>query len=130
MSWDFSFVELTFENLDWIRIPVCYLSEFKTEAMESGEYAVMIVLKQGANVEAGDFEGDIHSIQFEHGSLFERLCGNDITQIMLVDSNSTGKRLQVVWEDSVDNEFVNRFQTTSIVGDGVLTLHIGRESLS
>ena len=126
MNMAFCYIELTFENLDWIRIPAHYIGEIKTEVLDSGEYAVMLVLRREADVDAVHFEGDVHSILAERRSLFERLRKNDITQIMVFDSNNTGDTFCVEWEDEVDNEFVNRLQTTSVGEDGALRLYIGK----
>ena len=108
-------LEITFENLDWIVIPRKYVYEIMIdEACEStkGHNALCcrFLITTDANDVCSQFAGDVHSIQYEGGYLFERMRQRDITHIKLIDSDNMVSAFNVEWEEDGDNEFVNRLQ--------------------
>lgn len=120
------FVELTFENIDWIEIHAEYFRELKLGVVDGMVgTSVELSLKAKADREGGTFRGDVNSIQHEHGTLFDRLHRNDITSIRICYGNDSEEAYAVAWEDEADDEYINRLQTTIREQDGSLSIRIG-----
>jgi len=120
------FIELIFENLDYVKIPARYFSSFDVTDC-SGSYAVAFALKPEASADFGTFEADVHSIQYESETLFDRLKRNDITHIDLDHGKGLNEHLSVVWEDADLRGYRNRLQSVSVGHDGMLCVRISTD---
>lgn len=138
MSKDICFVEISFENIEYIKIPAHYFKDFeladiRTTVRRAAANAVLryatansvsLEFEPEANQDGKSFEGDVHSIQYENGCLFDRLQQNDITEIKLIYADETEEEFSVVWADAEDNEYRNRLQSSFINDSGRLRVQI------
>lgn len=120
MSKDICFIEITFENIDYIRIPADYFRAFNTENINS----VMFELNPEANRDADGFDGDVHRIHVEGETLFDRLQMQDITHFKLIYADQTEEEFFVPWENADNGGYANRLQTSSIDGSGIFRVSI------
>ena len=133
-------IELTFENIDYIIIPVqyfaddfgihiiinsCSVSENMVSNRKTAE-SVMFVLKKAANHAALTFAGDVHVMQYEGESLFERICRySDITHIKMIYEDETFEEYTVAWEED-QTGCRNLLQKSYITDDGNIKVVIGK----
>lgn len=127
-------VELYCENLDWIRIPSCYVEnieilnvETDAELLANHEAELVFILNKTANIEAATFEEDMHCLNTGENTLFERLQNPDLTEVTIHYTDQTSVNYLVLWEDVEGNEYINRYQTASIQEDGSLIVKICKE---
>ena len=142
MSKDVRFIEITFENLDYVVIPAHYFREFeltdiRTTVRRAAANAilkctvvnsVMFELDPEVNKDAAAFEGSVYCISTGEGSLFDRLQNRDITQMKLIYADKTEEEFSVAWEDEENDEYRNRLQRTLINSAGQLCVQIMRSS--
>ena len=119
-------IELTFENIDYIIIPSPYFQSLKISPAKEGSAATFIfVLKKEANSAALHLEGDIHIVENENTSLFDRIAEyKDLTKIQFIFKDSSTKEYSVIWEDDDQNEYHNPLQLTNITPSGDLRVEI------
>lgn len=133
-------IELTFENIDYIIIPVqyfaddygthiiinsCSVSENTVSNRKTAE-SVMFVLKKAANHAAPTFAGDVHVMQYEGAFLFERISKySDITHIKLIYTDDTFEEYTVAWEED-QTGCRNLLQKSYTTDDGNLKVVIGK----
>ncbi len=129
MTPNIHFIELTFENLDHIKIPAHYFRDFELAdgPESSGSYAVAFTLKPEANADFTTFDADIHSVEVGDETLFDRLQRNDITHIGLDHGSGPEERLPVIWEDADSLGYTNRLQSVAVNCDGALYVRIGTD---
>lgn len=142
MSQDVRFIEITFENLDYIVIPAHYFREFELTDIRTTVRrvatnailkcavvnSVMFELNLEANKDAGAFEGSVCCISTEEGSLFDRLQNRDITQMKLIYADKAEEEFSIAWEDEENDEYRNRLRRTLINPAGQLYVQIMRSS--
>lgn len=116
---DICYLELTFENIDWIRIPGEFVSEVDIQ-----DDAARFVLKSEVCTTGHRFDGDVHSIRHEGKSVIERLMQNDITQIKLHYTDGMESDFSAVWEEAPDDEYKNQRQKAWEDQKGLLHVHI------
>lgn len=139
MSQDVRFIEVTFENLDYITIPAPYFYDFQMTDIQTSvrrvaanailKYSlvnsVIFELKAEANKDAVTFEGDFYCGDSEDDGLFQRLQNRDITHIDLIYADKSREQFSIVWEDDGDDEYHNRLQSSSVNAEGRLCVQIG-----
>ena len=142
MSQDVRFIEITFENLDYIKIPAHYFRDFELADIRTtvrrvaanvilrycSVGATMFELAPEADLEAGTFDGDVFGLKEGDTSLFKRLQRNDITQIKLIYSDKTEEELSVAWEDADRGGYTNLLQSSTFDDDGTICVRIARET--
>lgn len=130
------YIEITFENLDFIRIPAGYFTDVKIgdidliirkeknglEISSAVVNTLTLKVKQETDKDAATFDGDIYSFAQGRTSLFERLDKNDISSIDIVFSEDERYELRVAWEDADD--YHNRYQSTEKESDGGIIVRI------
>ncbi len=141
MSKSVKSIELIFENIDYIVIPAHFFLDFMLEDVTvkicrcavnailrfNSTDKLMFVLKKEVNEVASSFEGDVHVIQYEGATLFERISiYSDLTHIKFVYEDESSEEYSVAWEDDDNNEDRNRLQKATITEDGNLCVEIRR----
>jgi len=141
MSQDVRFIEITFENIDYIKIPAHYfrgfeLEDIRTKVRRAALNAIlryssvnftMFELAPEADLEAGTFDGFVFGLKEGEISLFERLQQNDITQIKLIYSDETEEEFCVAWEDEDLGGYTNLLQSSTFDDDGTICVRIAVE---
>ena len=137
-------VLINFENLDEIIIPYHYFSEFSfgetyTETYCSSQnefsyYSVMkaikFILKKSANEDAKTFSGDVHLLESETGTLFERIqFYQDIVSIKLFFHDMESEDFFVEWQEAEENEYCNTLQESALTERGDLCVIINEKQL-
>lgn len=139
MSQDVRFIEITFENLEYITIPAPYFYDFQLTDIQTSvrraaanailKYSiantVIFELKAEANKDAVTFEGDFNFVNAEDDGLFQRLHARDITHIDLIYADKSREQFSIVWEDDGDDEYHNRLQSAFLNAEGRLCVKIG-----
>lgn len=141
MSKSVKSIELTFENIDYIVIPAHFFLDFMLEDVKvkicraavnailryNSTDKLMFVLKKEVNEVASNLEGDVHAIQCEGATLFERISiYNDLTHIKFVYEDESSEEYSITWEDEDNNEYRNGLQKATITEDGNLCVEIRR----
>lgn len=123
-------VELTFENLDQITIPVSYFTELdirmsphRTADSLTADY-VRFSLKPEADASAPLFTGDVFGLQEGECSLFSRLQQQDITFLTLIRTDAPPVTICPLWAEHPDNPYRNRLQSASFTDTGSLCVQI------
>lgn len=133
-------VEIIFRNLDYINIPQHYFNELDICDIRTNIFRVAansirkittaenirFELCEQTNTDALMFEGDVHDVEFEHKTLFERFKKNDITRIYVYYRDGTKDEIDVCWSD--EDDYTNYWQTTKINSDGTLAIEITKTS--
>jgi len=131
-------IELTFENLDFIRIPFSSFAYFSMQdtlheigyrhSNKEHSYSAVndlrFVLKAEANQPAAYYDD---YFQDDYG-LFARIMRQDITQIDLLYADGTTVQHSVCWESEIDNEYRNQLQLCALHTDGQLYVEIAKDS--
>ena len=133
-------VEVTFDNLDYVIIPVEYFGAFSINGIRCGisRVASNATLQR---TEAEQIEFDllqsvdvalpnmIHDLSFapaEKPSLLERIVQRrDITDLTVHYSDNSTKQICVPWEDA-ENEYHNKLQQAQMNGENNLNVTISR----
>ena len=129
MNKKIAFIEITFENIDFIKIPVAYFKNFTltpvpTEHLQ--KCSMMFELLPQVNEDSPAFEGDVFQLGVGGITLFDRLQRGEITQIKLFYENMTSDEYHVLWQDS-DDEFHNALQKSYLNSDGSLCIEINHK---
>ena len=134
-------IEITFENIDYVVIPNQYFSDFYMEDIRTNIYrvamnaiiryqtasSVRFILNKEVNDDFESFVADIHMVQHEGVSLFDRIFNyNDITCIKLIYEDDSAEEFTVEWEDNGDRVDRNSFQHSSMTEDGNLCVLISK----
>ena len=113
MNKKLAFIDITFENLDSIKIPVgyvdgCYLRNLSTSIMCNGSTVsrhvqvnyLILRLKQSVDDAAKGFEGIAVSVIEGEEKLSQRLRRCDITHVALIYEDGVQEGFLVAWDDS------------------------------
>ena len=133
-------IDITFENLDSIVIPVEYfydffLNDIRTNISHMSTNTILrtnvagslgFLLKKKANKDADKFRGDVHIISTKTGTLFERIYKSDITSFTIIYEDDSSEEFYIPWEDDGRNEYKNILQKTSEDDKGNLIVRIER----
>ena len=133
-------IDITFENLDSIVIPVEYFYDFsindiRTSISHMSTNAIlrtnvagslMFILKKKADKDADKFRRDVHIISTKTGTLFERIYKSDITSFTIIYEDDSSEEFYIPWEDDGRNEYKNILQKTSKDDKGNLIVRIER----
>lgn len=115
-------IGITFENLDWVNIPVVYFGEISVGANSS---QIRFELLRSADVAFPSFQEDVFYDRMADFSLLERIhTRQDITHLYLIYTDGSLTCLRVPWEDA-DDEYHNRLQQSYINTSGNLQVTIG-----
>lgn len=130
MNKTLSYIELTFENIDYIVIPAQYFTDICISNISSGSLgtaeSIEFTLKKGVNEAAYAFTGDVYVMQSGGAFLFERISRYcDITHIKMIYEDDTFEEYTVVWEED-QTGCRNLLQKSYITDDGNLKVVIGK----
>lgn len=142
MSQDVRFIEITFENIDYIRIPAHYFRDFELAEVHTivrratanailryqKASSVTLELIGEADLEAANFDGDVFGLKEGETSLFKRLQRNDITKIKLIYSDKTEEEFSVAWEDADRGGYTNLLQSSTVDDAGTICVRIAGET--
>lgn len=133
-------IVLNFENLDYIIIPFEYIEQFSFERIVQKNHvsptsetlcyyileSLNLVLKKSVNECAKDFNGDVHMIEWEGKTLFDRISFyHDIVSLKLICDGFESDEFWVEWKDEENNEYANELQKVTMNEDGNLKVYIG-----
>jgi len=130
-------VELTFENIDWIRIPVKYVSRLRIENIQknlfvnqTGEISdelrveyVSFRIDPSIEKKSAGFAGDWCHFS-EVRPFLQRLQHNDIVTVELHFDDKSIDKFTVQWKEEPDNEFRNQYQRVQLEEDGSYSVSI------
>lgn len=133
-----TYVEIVFENLDYIAIPARYFKDFfldiNIEAnREQGAYiscsyrmeALRFVLKKEVNDVGRSLRGDVHSIEYYGETLFERIYNyKDICCVKLIYDDRKTEEYCVEWEDEDGCDWRNQLQKSGYDPEGNLYVEV------
>lgn len=130
-------VEIVFENLDFVRIPVEHIGEINMQDVSySIGYYCTNTLKKHLHSKyvyvqvMKSFKCDF-SKQDEFTDLCEdfevRIFNPDITYFRIHYNDGTYEDIYVSWEDCEDDEYSNRLQRTFRDEEGNIVIEIGQE---
>lgn len=129
-------IEISFENLEYIKIPDNYFLDFSMENVQNVIYRaaanailqyqsvgnVYFILKNDANKDYIKFDKDFYD---EEKNLFERIIQyKDITDITLIYDDNSLEEFTVQWEDENNRDDRNKLQVAYLTEDGNLYLQI------
>ncbi len=132
MSKTIKTIEITFENTEYVAIPMEYFESYDHKKSDSGifhnmeEVSVDFTLKKEVIGVQKLFDYDIHMVEFKNKTIFDRVCDySDICSLTLSYSDGSKEKFIVEWEDD-ESEFKNKFQTTTLTENGDLRVVIKR----
>jgi len=129
-------IELVFENIDYIVIPIEYFQSYNLNHIKLGpcckdgskcyRYAEMhFILKKEVNEDALTFENNVYVMQAEDKTLFERIVEyKDLTHVNLIYTDKSTEEYIVLWEAEDNNEYRNRLLKTRIMETGNLCVEV------
>ena len=123
-----SYIELTFENIDYIIIPAQYVTDIRigdiTTCRCNTAESVELTLNKEVNDAAKTFTGDVYVMQSEGASLFERISKyRDITHVRMIYEDDTFEEYTLAREED-STGFRNLLQKTSIIENGDMKVTI------
>ena len=118
-------VELSFENIDYVVIPIQYFSSFSVDNVQDRQTyfkvdPLVFELKPEADKDTAMFDRAMLE-----KSLFERMMRRDITQIDALYRDGTKRIFVAPWEDEDGCDWINALQTSSVTTSGSMRVHIG-----
>ncbi|MDO4488152.1 MAG: hypothetical protein Q4B67_03595 [Eubacteriales bacterium] len=127
-------VELTFENMDFIRIPGQHICDLQIEGITDsvilfGDMAES--RKTAANIELAILDSFKCKgrISTDDADIYEdfdkRILEQDICGLRLYYDDNTSEDYFVTWEDTEESEYKNRLQNAEILEDGTIYVTIG-----
>lgn len=121
-------VEITFENIDWIKIPIEAFWDMTLADIQIKHYGlaagtVFLRLKAQADRRVQEFQGDVFTGDYDL-RLFERLQRCDISQICLHCADGTAPEFEIPWPD--EDDYKNSLQTVWIDETDSLCIKIGK----
>lgn len=134
-------LEITFENIDYVVIPIHYFSDFCIEDIRTNTHcvamntiircqtasSVIFTLKKMVNDDFKNFVSDIHTVQYCGDTLFQRISNyRDISHIKLIYDGDSFDEFSVEWEDDGDREDRNKLQHSSMTEDENLCVYISK----
>ena len=141
MNKKLAFIDITFENLDSIKIPAsyvdgCYLRNLSTSIECNGSTVsrhvqanyLVLRLKQSVDAVATDFDGLAFSVLEGDEKLSKRLKRCDITHVALVYDDGGKEEFLVSWNDSDGNTYRNNNQKVYVDKYGSVCVSIIRRS--
>ena len=137
MSKTIEAIEITFENIDTILIPVRYFRDIvlgdihtatssgnaNTLRRYSSTESVIFELDPKVNEITADFEGGEYCLN-SPPDFWARLKMRDIAQLTLFYTDKTHEDFYVPWDP--EDEYHNRLQTVTINDDGAARVVIGK----
>ena len=135
-------IEIGFENLDFVVIPNEYFLSFSLNDVKTKTHCVarkfvnnyqiatntVLALKKEVNDDFEKFNADVHIVQSEGCSLFERIIQyKDIVDIKVIYEDGSAESFFVDWDEEDMKEYINKLQSAFINEDGNLIVKIGRE---
>ena len=133
-------VEITFENLDYVDIPVEYFGEFRISGIRTTiERLALNAILQRTTADCVEFEllsqvddvlpeltQDLSFVPDEQSSLLRRIVNRrDITSLDLHYDDTTTDQFYIPWEDD-KSETYNKLLHTQVNNDGNLLVTIQR----
>lgn len=131
-------VEITFENLDYVDIPVEYFGEFQISGIRSTvERVALNAILQRTKADYIEFEllaqvddvlpeltQDLSFVPDEQLSLLRRIANRrDITSLETHYNDGSSNQFYIPWEDA-ESETRNKLLQTKLVGNGNLLVNI------
>ena len=131
-------VEITFENLDYVEIPIAYFASFSIKGSlapeeQSGCNSVLrknraefvaFELLRSVDTVLPDLEQDLFYDPLVDFSLLSRILERrDITEVILHNTEGTAEYYYIPWEDAED-EYHNKLQYAHINNNGNLSVTI------
>ena len=128
-------IEIIFENMDYVRIPVEYIAalELNKVTVSISRIAINAIVKHYTaeglymcllkTFKCGpDSPLEIADI---YEDLPKRLAKNDITYLRIHYPDDTYEDIYVPWEDCGGDAYTNRLQTTEFDSEGNIVIRIG-----
>ena len=139
MGTELAFVDITFENLDSIKIPAnyvdaCYLRNLSTSIMCNGSTVsrhvqvnyLVLRLKQSVDDAARGFDGMAFSVLEGEEKLSQRLRRCDVTHVDLFYDDGSKEDFLVAWDDLDGSSCQNSNQMVYVDKYGSLCVSIIR----
>ena len=106
-------VEITFENVDYIEIPIEYFSKIDIRCN-----FVEFILKESVNSCFEGFKKDLDMRNYVGETLFDRIINYcDIVEIKIIHNDYTAETYRVEWEESDNCEYENKLQKACLSDD-------------
>lgn len=131
-------IELVFENMDYIVIPIQFLHDFSLRDVQTDIWfdrnkgtirrytanAIMLNLKEKTNRVATTFKHDVYKMDHCGETIFKRIYDyEDITSVNLIYEDASEECFAVRWIDGKD-EYHNKCQSAQIDDKGNLIVRI------
>ena len=117
-------IEITFENTDYITIPYEYFVSFDHKKSDTSILKrldireVNFVLKGDLNDACKSLDYDIHVVDYENKTLFERIAEyRDIVVMRVRFSDNSMEEFLTEWEDDDCCEYRNKLQEATFMED-------------
>lgn len=127
-------IEIIFENMDYVRIPVAYVAAFELEQVTASFHRVAvnaIVKHSVAQAMYMQVQKDFRcgpdspmEIADIYEALPKRLAENDITYLRIHYFDDTYEDIYVPWQDCECDAYTNRLQRTEFDQEGNLVIRI------